>query len=138
MPDYSKGKIYAIRAPDTDDVYIGATCVPLSIRFNNHKADHKRGRGTTSGNLIERPGAYIELIEEFPCQNKEQLAAREGEVIRATPNCVNHLIPARPYNEYRALWRRVNKEKWNAQMRRYRAKKLAQKENEQNRGEPTH
>ena len=42
---------------------------------------------------------YIELYEEFPCQNKEQLTKREGEIIREI-GVLNHVIPGRSSKEY--------------------------------------
>ena len=43
----------------------------------------------SSKKVIEEGRAYIELLEDFPCERKEQLRKREGELIRATANCVN-------------------------------------------------
>lgn len=92
MPDYKKGKVYALRAPDTDEVYIGSTCVPLSKRMVAHRCDHKKGVPNTSRFMMARKGVYIELIEEFPCDNKEQLNRREGEIMRQYSTRVNKFI----------------------------------------------
>jgi len=106
MPDYSQGKIYCIRAPGTDDVYIGSTTQPLWARMAEHRSHYKRWkdgkrRSCTSCKLLEKEGAYIELIEEYPCDNKEQLNRREGEIVRASPSCVNKYVPQRTPKEYR-------------------------------------
>ena len=37
MVDYSKAKIYRILNDKINDVYIGATCQPLSVRMVGHK-----------------------------------------------------------------------------------------------------
>jgi hypothetical protein len=50
-------------------------------------------------------GAYIELIELFPCDSKMALNLKEGEIIR-TRDCVNKVIPGRT----RAVYREDNKE----------------------------
>ena len=42
MPDYSKAKIYAIKSDQLDKIYIGSTCRPLNIRFNEHKSKKKQ------------------------------------------------------------------------------------------------
>jgi hypothetical protein len=106
MPDYSKAKIYAIRAPGTDSVYIGSTVKSLSARMANHRAlykmwkDGKREHICSSKEMLEKEGCYIELIEEFSCDNKEQLNKREGEIIRATPNVINRNVAGRTASEY--------------------------------------
>jgi hypothetical protein len=100
MPDYSKGKIYAIRCTDSDDVYIGSTIESLSRRMTGHRADYKlRPHKCTSSALIGRGTAYIELIEDFPCERVEQLRKREGEIIRSR-NCVNRIVAGRTKREY--------------------------------------
>jgi len=53
-----------------------------------------------SGEILQYPDAYIELIENFPCENKEQLNKREGEIIRSM-DCVNKRIAGRTMPEYR-------------------------------------
>lgn len=125
MPDYSQGRIYAIRAPGTNDVYIGSTVMPLCKRMRNHRTDYKRwfeGKHpyTTSFAILDLQGAYIELIEEFPCQTKEQLNKREGEIIRET-ECVNKVIPGRTREERDKDKRKII----NEYMRNYRALRTA-------------
>ena len=121
MPTYADGKIYAIRAPETDEIYIGSTTRPLSERMAQHRSQCKHwkaGKGgyLTSFKLIEKEGAYIELIEDYSCESKEQLNRREGEVIRSSANCVNKLIAGRTVVEYKA----DNKETITEYKRQYR------------------
>jgi len=100
MPDYSQGKIYQIWSPQTDKVYIGSTTNTLARRLWGHRAAGKKEYGApTSKNILEFEDAKIELIEEYACENKMQLTRREGEVIRATPNCVNKFVPLRTREE---------------------------------------
>ena len=85
--DYTKSKIYCIRNYVNDDVYVGSTIQPLSKRMGVHK-------GSRNLDLLENVplyksmrdiGAehfYIELIEECPCDNLEQLRKIEGRYIR--------------------------------------------------------
>ncbi len=105
MPDYTKGKIYSVRSHQTNEIYIGSTISPLSKRMGQHREKYnkwKRGEYHyfTCFKLIELGDAYISLIEEYPCENKEQLERREGEIMRATPNYINKLIAGRTYDEY--------------------------------------
>ncbi len=105
--DYKNGKIYCIRSHKTDDIYIGSTSQPLHKRFYYHKRGYKcwkngKGKYVTSYKLIDNyDDCYIELIEEFPCENKMQLNKREGELIRENYNVVNKKIAGRTDKEYR-------------------------------------
>jgi hypothetical protein len=105
MPDYSKAKIYKIVPTceyDEGDEYFGSTTRPLSERMNAHRCDFKNGK-CKSKILFEKYGVEnckIELVEEYPCDNREQLNKKEGEYIRAN-KCVNRCIAGRTDNEYR-------------------------------------
>lgn len=122
MPDYSKGKIYKIVAPDGSD-YIGSTTQELNIRFSKHKSDYRRWKDGkmrfTSFELFEKYGidkCKIELIELFPCNTRKELELREGEIIRESLTCVNKNIIGRTREE----WRVVNCDKISEQKRIYR------------------
>jgi hypothetical protein len=115
MPDYSLGKIYAIRSPHTDLIYIGSTTQKyLSSRFTQHtkytRHDERKTR-EHSYTVIDFGDAYIELLEECPCENKQQLLKREGELIRSTANCVNHCKQVgKPIKEQIEIYREEHKE----------------------------
>jgi hypothetical protein len=102
MPDYSKSKIYRVYCGD--DEYIGSTTRPLSERMNEHRCEYKRTRSHCRTNLIfEKHGVEnckIELIEDYPCERKEQLNRREGEIQRER-ECNNLRIECRTKAEYR-------------------------------------
>jgi len=105
---YENGKIYCIRSPNTDLVYIGSTTQPLSKRFYNHKKDFKSNkRYKNSFEILKYGNTYIELIENYPCNSKEELNRREGEIMRNTPNRCNKTIAGRTMKE----WIDDNKEK---------------------------
>ena len=104
MPDYSNGKIYCLRSHQTDDIYIGSTINKLSKRIGGHRENYKRWMNgkhtyTTSFELIKYDDCYIELIEEYPCDNKDQLFKKEGEFIRKM-DCVNRCIAGRTHKEH--------------------------------------
>jgi hypothetical protein len=90
MPNYLNGKIYALRSHQTDDVYIGSTTYPLCTHLSELKK-WKNGTNNylTSFKLSEYDDCYIELVEYFPCDTKQELKRREGQIIRETENCVN-------------------------------------------------
>jgi len=94
----------------TDEVYIGSTCQPtVARRLAKHVVnynEHKKGKCgyTTSFRIIERGDYNIYLIENFPCDNKDELTKREGELIKQMKNdetVVNRNIPGRTNAEYR-------------------------------------
>jgi hypothetical protein len=119
MKDYSKGKIYKIVSDSTDDIYIGSTVQTLSQRLTKHRGDYKRwkkGKGThiRSFSLLERGDYHIILLEPFPCNNQEELTARERWYIDNNV-CLNKNKPGRTKKEYY----QDNKEKINRQMKEY-------------------
>jgi len=69
--------------------------------MGQHRSDYKLNRGKSSAEVLKHGGAYIELIEKFPCEDREELCKREGEVMRATENCVNKVIAGRTDKEWR-------------------------------------
>lgn len=95
MPDYSKGKIYCIRNHVDDEVYVGSTCETLSSRMSKHRYDCKRGKMYCIYEHMRHVGieaCYIELIEEYPCENVGQLNMREGHYMRQM-GTLNTCIP---------------------------------------------
>ena len=103
--DYSNAKIYKILNTIDDDVYIGATCQPLSKRMAKHRknmndACKKHSRLYEKMRLVGVENFYIELVKETPCENAEQLRAIEGEHIRQF-GTLNKKIEGRTQLEYR-------------------------------------
>ncbi len=44
---------------------------------------------------------YIELYEYYPCEKKDQLNKKEGQVMRETHSTLNKLVAGRTNQEYR-------------------------------------
>jgi predicted GIY-YIG superfamily endonuclease len=93
MPDYSKGKVYKLQCED-GHYYIGSTCDRLSNRLCRHKVDSLRYESRLYAYIktIGWECVRIVLIEEFPCESKEQLIRKEDEHIRHhqfDPMCLN-------------------------------------------------
>jgi predicted GIY-YIG superfamily endonuclease len=95
--DYKNGQIYCIRSHQTDQIYIGSTCSPLAKRFYDHK---KKSNNRISKQITQYEDAYIELIENYPCNSKKELNRREGQHMRNTENCINKNIAGRTLKEY--------------------------------------
>ena len=108
MPDYSKGKIYKIILDECDEIYVGSTIQLLCNRMSSHRRIGKM-RPSPVHKFINEYGwdkANIVLIEDFPCERKEQLYLRERYWIDKI-GTLNKQIPTRTYKE----WRENNKVK---------------------------
>ena len=112
MPDYQKTKIYKIWSPNSEKVYVGATVQTLAQRMGKHRTP--TSNTSSSKIIIDLGDARIELLEEFPCNNKMESDRKEGEYIRNL-NCVNKNIAGRTIKEYRF----DNKEKINEETKQY-------------------
>ena len=92
MVNYSNGKIYKITGGGM--TYYGSTTQPLNKRLAVH-----RNLNCSSKIIIETGKYDICLVEEFKCENKEQLHARERFYIENN-ECINKRIPSRTKKEY--------------------------------------
>lgn len=104
--EYRNGKIYRLVSDETGEQYVGSTTQPLSKRKSYHKARYnfwKAGKGEyyTSFKIIGTENYDIVLIEDYPCNSKEQLHARERFWIETIEGgCVNRAIPTQTPQEY--------------------------------------
>ncbi len=104
MPDYSKGQIYTIRNRNDDTkIYVGSSIQPLYKRFHQHKLDSKRKKCMNMKLYKEVNNDwtnwYIELYENYPCNDRNELHKREGEVIRLI-GTLNTIIAGRDDKQY--------------------------------------
>jgi hypothetical protein len=104
MTDYKNGKIYRLVCNTTGKQYIGSTTQSLSQRLGGHKAvykhfiDGKTIYQVSSFSILCENNFEMILIEEFPCENKNQLERRERYYIEIT-KCVNKIKPAQTKEE---------------------------------------
>jgi len=98
MPDYSRARIYKIVCDTSGEVYYGSTIQSLSMRLTGHRQDARRDR-CSSKQIIDRGNYSIVLVEEYPCENKEQLCRRERYYIENN-ECVNKQVPTRTKKQY--------------------------------------
>ena len=95
---YAKAIIYAVRSPNINKFYIGSTICSVKKRFIQHKSKINL---TKCKIIIDAGESYIEILEQYPCNNKKELEKREGELIRLhKDNIVNYIIVGRTYNQY--------------------------------------
>lgn len=106
MVYYRNAKIYKLCSSHTDKVYVGSTCERLlCMRFSGHRRSYRhwqkgKYRFVSSFDIIKYPDAYIELVESYPCNNKDELRQREGYWIKQL-DCVNRRIEGRSMKQYR-------------------------------------
>ena len=100
MVNYQLGKVYKIVDNTNNNIYIGSTCEKyLSKRLNAHVLNYRKYlngkyQNTTSFDIIKNENYDIVLLESFPCDDKNQLHARERHYIE-TNECLNKIHPLR-------------------------------------------
>jgi hypothetical protein len=92
--DYSNGKIYKIVSDQCELPYIGSTTKSIEYRFRKHRDKYNcwlngKSNFNTSFEILKYGDARVELIEDYPCNYKEELEKREGLYIQVGINCVN-------------------------------------------------
>lgn len=103
---YADSKIYAIKSYQTNKYYIGSTTKTLFARLRQHNYAKKRhnlhkDQYSTSYEILQYDDHYIELLENYHCNSKEELRRREGQLIREHKDClVNTRIDGRTVCQY--------------------------------------
>jgi hypothetical protein len=133
MNKYQQGKIYKIVSPMIEICYVGSTYKTLKYRLTKHKgnyADYLRTGSSEYMTSFELIGRYddiiIILIENYPCETKEELLKRENYWINLIPcfnrnNAIDFRINKRKYairnrehiKEYQKNWYQKHKEEIN-------------------------
>jgi len=96
---YQNSKIYKIVCNITNEIYFGSTYQKLSNRLREHVYDSKNKKSLSSNKIIDRGDYKIELVENFPCETRKELHAREGYFQLKIP-CVNMHVAGRPHSEW--------------------------------------
>jgi group I intron endonuclease len=111
MPDYTRSKIYKIVNSIDDKIYIGSTTKQrLSSRMGEHRANAKMEKYVNVKlyqhmNAVGIDKFIIQLIELFPCTCRDELMARETDLMRELQPALNMNLafnPVKPgyYKEY--------------------------------------
>jgi len=111
MPDYSKGKIYTIRCLNDPNVYVGSTIQSLALRMGGHRTAYNKNKmlGTYKDIVTNINDWKIELYELYPCNTKQELCRREGQIIRQLGK-LNKYIAGRTKQEYSKKYHEEHKE----------------------------
>lgn len=123
--DYKNGKIYKLQCED-GHFYIGSTATELRKRLKGHKDKSKESpeqRVYKHINTLGWDKVRIVLIEDYPCENKQQLVHKEDEFIRIYKDdilCLNSFYSHRTpeqyqeylnnHKEYKKTWAVENKD----------------------------
>ena len=100
--DFKNAKIYKITNDYNDEVYVGSTCNTLVRRFSVHKCDARKHNERALYKLMNEIGESrfrIQLICDYPCEDKYQLKQKEGEYIRNL-GTLNKQIAGRTQQQY--------------------------------------
>jgi len=127
---YEKGKIYKIvNKNDPEEFYIGSTKNHLRLRWQQHKCDAKRKHGQLIYQRMNEIGFdsfQIVLIEDYPCNTKDELRKREDYFIGQLKPKLNKYRAYLTEDEKREYqknscknWREKNKEKCDEHNKRY-------------------
>ena len=114
---YQQGKIYKLVCNITNEIYIGSTIDTLSSRLAKHKYEKKNM--CISRNIINRGDYKIELIKDYPCNNRRELEEQEQKYINHS-NCINKnksYQSKEERKEYEKKWKTNNKDKLNKKKR---------------------
>ena len=88
---YQNSKIYKITDNLSDMVYIGSTYKTLQQRLKTHEINLKNYTNgkynfVTVFKILENNNYKIDLVENYPCNNKQELNIREGQIIKEYKN----------------------------------------------------
>jgi hypothetical protein len=118
MVNYQEGKIYAIRSSQTDKIYIGSTCSDINKRFFEHKYISKTCKAQE---ILIFNDAFIDIIENYPCNDRKELLKREGHhILQFIDVCVNKKVEGRTRKETQKAYYDSNKEKLKEYSKNYR------------------
>jgi group I intron endonuclease len=97
MVNYQNGKIYKLVNDIDDDIYVGSTCKQLSNRMAKHRTDakasnHKQRKVYQKMNAFGIEHFKIVLIENHPCDSREELTRREDYYIRQMKPSLNTVM----------------------------------------------
>lgn len=104
---YQNSKIYKLVNNSLNLTYYGSTTQPLAKRFYDHERSTGNYRKCKSADLFASGECKIYLVEEFPCETREELLKRERYWIDNN-ECVNKCRPCITEEE-----RKAYKKEWN-------------------------
>lgn len=95
---FKNAKIYKLTNTVDNEIYIGSTCSTLKQRLSTHKGNakiHTQRHVYQHLNKVGMNNVSIELIEDFPCDNKVQLEVREQHWVNSLKPTLNSRKPGK-------------------------------------------
>lgn len=96
MVNYKNSKIYKVISDAVIDIYVGSTTKKLCQRIAKHRSSSRENPDRKFYKFVAGNGGWdcfrIVLIENYPCNNKDELLAREEywrKELNATLNSMN-------------------------------------------------
>lgn len=133
---YQRGKIYKITNSETNETYVGSTIEPtLAKRLSKHRSNYQqyaqgkvgKNKQYSALNILGKDGITIVLLENYPCNNKDELFQREDYYINKLKNEGVNVINKRKnvqtkeeLKEYNKHYYQKNKLKMNKQTKIYK------------------
>lgn len=127
--NYKNGKIYKLVNMIDDEIYIGSTCSSLHKRLYKHKANApSQPQVKVFGHMndVGFENVKIILVENYPCDNKMELLARERhwfDIMKPTLNSNRPYVTKNECNhyhkEYKKKYNEANKDKLREQGKKY-------------------
>ena len=97
MTDYSTGKIYKMWVEGAEECcYIGSTIQTLNDRFSHHQASARSNsqyKFASAPFFEEGNNVLITLLEDYSCNSKQELLAKEAEWLLKFPDAMNKSTP---------------------------------------------
>lgn len=112
IKDYSRAKIYKLLNTIDYKIYVGSTIQKLCERMSDHRSDCRFGGMSTCYKHCREIGlenVYIELIELFPCKEKNAMLWRERywtEKLEAELNDKKAIVSEKEKKEYKKEYNR--------------------------------
>jgi len=126
--NYSKSIIYKLccKDPTIEEIYIGSTSNKRNRKYG-HKTDcnncNSKGYNYFVYQFIRDNGGFqnwdMIIIEEFPCNSKNELECRERYWIETLKPELNKYIPSRTKKEYTKKYYEENKKEINKKNKEY-------------------
>jgi len=129
---YCNGKIYKLVSEYTDKIYIGSTCNTLTKRLSKHKEKyllHLKNKYAyiSSFELFQLGDVKIILVEDFQCERREQLLARERhyfdtwkeQIVNVRKPIYNEGETYQPNKETAKIYRVKNSDKIKERVKQY-------------------
>ena len=113
---YWNSKLYKITNSLNSEIYVGSSSIDLDQRMIKHKCFAKTkpdaSKLHTFMNELGVEHFNIQLVEDYPCDCKEELFKREGEIIQEI-GTLNEKIAGRTRAEYGKEYSKNNRNKIN-------------------------